>query len=324
MVESLDVSHHGRLGGLDALSDLVDVLEEFWKLWQAIEERLDNDDSKLLSPTIPPKCLNDKLQRNVLEDPVQQIVFDDGSEKLGYLRQVLLRIPMQKPVLIEEAVKHARIYLLLLDLLRLLEGLHRPNELLNSLVDFMVLGREDPLEVLIGRRVDLLRVLSWLMVLREQLIRLGDQGRYPVESLAVDLVVLSEGRALQVLDGEDQLVLAQMRTLQDCVFVRLEAVKVLLLLLRSQLLRLVEGRVASGEVTNRSDDVFLDVLDEGIDEGRAHVFEAALDPHVVVKEVALASQNAEVDGEVVVLAVDDWDEAGTHFLGDVEHAGQVH
>jgi hypothetical protein len=71
------------------------------------------------------------------------------------------------------------------------------------LVDFMVLGREDPLEVLIGRRIDLLRVLSWLMVLREQLICLGDQGRYPVESLAVHLVVLSEGRALQVLDGED-------------------------------------------------------------------------------------------------------------------------
>lgn len=188
----------------------------------------------------------------------------------------------------------------------------------------MVLGREDPLEVLVGRRIDLLRVLSWLMVLREQLIRLGNQGRYPIESLAVHLVILSEGRALQVLNGEDQLVLAQMRALQDCVFVRLEAVKVLLLLLRGQLLRLVESRVASGEVTNRSDDVLLDVLDEGINERCADVFEAALDPHVVVKEVALACQNAEIDGEVVVLAVDDWDEAGAHFLGDVEYAGQVH
>ena len=61
----------------------------------------------------------------------------------------------------------------------------------------------------------------------------------------------------------------------------------------------------------------LDVLDEGIDERSANVLDPALDPYVIVKEVSLASQDAQVDSKVVIFTVYDGDEAILDFLGDV-------
>ena len=87
---------------------------------------------------------------------------------------------------------------------------------------------------------------------------------------------------------------------------------------------LCKGRVPSIEVLHGSHDIILDPFEQGVDERRANVLEATFDPHVVVKEIALAGQHTEADGERVVLAVYDRYEAGSHLLRDVEHARQVH
>jgi len=89
-----------------------------------------------------------------LKDPVEEIILDDGSEQLGNFREILLGISVQESVLVEQSVEHACVNFLFFDLWRFLEVLHRLNELLYSAINFIVVGREHPLEVLIGCSID--------------------------------------------------------------------------------------------------------------------------------------------------------------------------
>jgi hypothetical protein len=63
--------------------------------------------------------------------------------------------------------------------------------------------------------------------------------------------------------------------------------------------------------------LLVDVLEEGLHEGSSHFFYALFEPHIVMKEISLASQDAQIDCKVVVLAVDDLDETVFDFLCDV-------
>ena len=78
------------------------------------------------------------------------------------------------------------------------------------------------------------------------------------------------------------------------------------------------------KVADRSDYVVLDILDEGIDEWSSNVLDSALDPYIIMQEVSLASQDAQVDSEVVIFTVDNGNEAILNFLGDVQNSGEVH
>jgi len=104
LVESLNVRHHLGFGGLDTLPYLVDVLEELRELRQHVEERLDNDNSELLSSSIASESFDHKLEGDVLEHSVEEIVFDDCAEELGDLGQILLRVSVQESVLVKESV----------------------------------------------------------------------------------------------------------------------------------------------------------------------------------------------------------------------------
>lgn len=73
---------------------------------------------------------------------------------------------MEESVLVEKAVEHARVDLLLLDHLGLAEVLHCDDQGLDPGVDLVWWGGEDVLEVLVGGFVDLVcvlrgRDLSW-------------------------------------------------------------------------------------------------------------------------------------------------------------------
>lgn len=103
-MESFDICHHLWLSVLDALSNLVDVLKELWKLRQHFKERLYDDDSELLPSTISSESLYDKFESDVLQNSVQKVVFDNGAEELGNLCEILLGVPVQKSILIEETM----------------------------------------------------------------------------------------------------------------------------------------------------------------------------------------------------------------------------
>lgn len=70
--------------------------------------------------------------------------------------------------------------------------------------------------------------------------------------------------------------------------------------------------------------MILDVLDQSIDEWSSNVLDPALDPYVIVQKVSLASQDAQVDSEVVIFTVDDGNEAIFDFLCDVQNSGEIH
>ena len=59
------------------------------------------------------------------------------------------------------------------------------------------------------------------------------------------------------------------------------------------------------------------VFEEGLHERGSHFFDALFEPHIVMEEISLASQDAQIDCKVVVLAVDDLNETVFDFLCDV-------
>ena len=143
-------------------------MELLGELRQAVEELFDDNDTEALSASLATEGFDDELESDVLQDVVKQLVLDNGTEQFGNLFQVLLRILVQETVLIKQTVKHASVDLLLLDDLRLFEVLHGHDQLLNTAIDFIRLCREDVLEVVVGCLVDLLCVLSWDDLAREQ------------------------------------------------------------------------------------------------------------------------------------------------------------
>lgn len=70
--------------------------------------------------------------------------------------------------------------------------------------------------------------------------------------------------------------------------------------------------------------MLFDIFKEGFDERSADICDPSLEPHVIVKEVALARQNSEVHSKIVVFTVHYGHERFLHFLSNVEHPGQIH
>ena len=73
-----------------------------------------------------------------------------------------------------------------------------------------------------------------------------------------------------------------------------------------------------------SNDVLLDVPDEGDDEGATDFLDAALEPHIVMEEVPLACQDSQIDSKVVIISINDRKERIFYFLCDVEDSREVH
>jgi len=222
---------------------------------------------------------------------------------------------MQESVLVEQAVEHAGVDLLLSSVLGLLVLHHLLDKFFDPLFDLRVgLSGEDPLEVLISLLLDFLRVLARLLVLREDVVGGVGEQLDLLQGIALDLFRSPGLRVLQMLDGQVQLLLAQMRPIQDGVLLLVEILKT----------GLLHRRIPFDELVYWDDDVVGDVGDDRIDKGRAYFLDLPLDPHVVVQEVSLASQDTEIDSEVIVLAVHDADQAFLHFLSDVQDSTQVH
>lgn len=61
---------------------------------------------------------------------------------------------MQEPIFVEKPVEHASVNLLLLDIWRLFELLHGPDQLFDSLIHLIIVSREHLLEMLVGSSID--------------------------------------------------------------------------------------------------------------------------------------------------------------------------
>ena len=106
---------------MDLVAVLVNLLELFWKVWQALSKLFYDDNAKHEPLAIAPERLNHELEGDTLQHIVEEAVLDDGTEELGDLCQVDVRIFVEEPVLVEEAMQHAGVDLLFFDYLRFLE-----------------------------------------------------------------------------------------------------------------------------------------------------------------------------------------------------------
>jgi len=145
---------------LNLVTNGVDVLELSWEFRQAVEEFLDDDDAETLAFAFSSEGFNHELKSDVLQDAVKQLVLNDCAEELCNLLKVLLRVPVQEPILIKETVEHAGVDFLLFNDLRFSEVLHRDNKLLDTSVDLVRRRREDVLEVLICSLVNFIGALG--------------------------------------------------------------------------------------------------------------------------------------------------------------------
>jgi len=99
-------------------------LEKLRELREEVDDLAHDDDTELHALALPPECLYDELQGNLLESAVNYAVLNDGSVELSYFFEVLRGILMQEAVFVEEGVEHASVYLLLLFEIRASELLH--------------------------------------------------------------------------------------------------------------------------------------------------------------------------------------------------------
>jgi hypothetical protein len=138
------------------MPDLVDVFQKLRELRKNVEEALDDNDAEFLPSVVSSEGFENKLESNLLQDPVKQVVSNNCPKKLGDLRQVLGRVSVQKAILVKEAMEHTSVDFLFFDDLRLLEVVHGHNQLFDSCVDVLILRSENYLEVLICCCLDLL------------------------------------------------------------------------------------------------------------------------------------------------------------------------
>ena len=130
----------------------------------------------------------------------------------------------------------------------------------------------------------------------------------------MDLLVLSKRWVSQVFDGQDQLVLAEVRPVENGILLGLKAFRI----------GLCQRLMPPDEIADRIDDVIPNVLDKCIHEWRTHILDPTLNPHIVVEEVPLAGQNTEVDRKAIVFTIHDGEEAVFDLLRDVQDSGKIH
>lgn len=122
------------------MAQIIYAIEELRELWQELHDLADDDNTKLHPLALTAECLYHEFQGNVLQSPIDDLVLDYGSIQFGYLLKILKGVLVQKAILIEEAVEHAGVDLLLLLVLRVAESLHDVYQLGNLLVDEMGLS----------------------------------------------------------------------------------------------------------------------------------------------------------------------------------------
>lgn len=94
-------------------------------------------------------------------------------------------------------------------------------------------------------------------------------------------------------------------------FLKLIGLLVWLVLLDSQL----DHLLSAGK-----DNLLFEVLNQSFHKRCPNTLNSLFKPHVIVEEVAFARQDTQVDGEVIILAVDDLEEGVFDLLGDVKHS----
>ena len=82
----------------------------------------------------------------------------------------------------------------------------------------------------------------------------------------------------------------------------------------------VEGLSHFGVFPDWGEQVVLDVLEDGLEEGVACVLDAVVDPRLEVQELPLACQDGKWHCELIVVPVSQRDQALLDDLGDVENA----
>ena len=160
LVEHLNFIEQFGIFLLDLFSILVNLLELFGELGQALQELLYNNDSKHEALAIPTESLDHKFQSNSLKDVIEQAILDNCSEEFGNFSEIYMGVLVQESVFVEESMKHASVNLLLFDNLRFLEALQGHNQLLDAFVDLVWLSTENVLEVFIGGLINFFRALS--------------------------------------------------------------------------------------------------------------------------------------------------------------------
>ena len=71
------------------------------------------------------------------------------------------------------------------------------------------------------------------------------------------------------------------------------------------------------------EQLLIDVLDERLHEWRADFLDSLFEPNIIVEELSLAGQDAEIDSEIEVAAIDNLDQAVLDLLCDVEYSRKV-
>ena len=122
------------------MPEIVYPVEERGKRRQKLHYVPDYNDPELHSLAVPPEGLYDELERDVLERAVDDLVLDDGAVEFRDLLQVLHRVLVQEAVLVEEAVEHAGVDLLVFLHFRGTETLHDIDQLANLGIDLGGLG----------------------------------------------------------------------------------------------------------------------------------------------------------------------------------------
>ena len=115
-------------------------------------------------------------------------------------------------------------------------------------------------------------------MLWEELLVLRDQLSDFSVCVPMDFLILAEGRVLEILDGQDELLFREMGTVKDGVLLRFEVLWVGF----CHLLASVD------KVAHWVDDVVLNIFDQSIDEWASDLSDPALDPDIVMQEISLA------------------------------------
>lgn len=132
--------------------------------------------------------------------------------------------------------------------------------------------------------------------------------------VAVDLIVLTKRWLLELFDCLNKLLLGKMRAIQNSILL---CFKVFRIGLRHRL-------ISIHKITDRVDDVVLDVLNKCIDKWTSNISNSAFNPTIIMQEVPFTSQNAKIQCKVVVFAVNNLNQTISDFLGNIENSGQVH
>ena len=130
----------------------------------------------------------------------------------------------------------------------------------------------------------------------------------------MDLIILTKRWFLKLLDCLNKLFLCKMRAIQNSILLCFEVLRI----------GLCHSLISIYKITNRVNNVVLDVLNKCIDKRTPHIPNSAFNPTIVVQEVSFSSQNTEIQCKVVVFTVNNLNQTISNFLGDIEYSGQVH